>query len=288
MNKSKKKTYLILVLLMTALATKAQDYPWQEYMRYMTYSPRFFGPNAFPLPELRSGNIGNSIEIEVRAGYHTFKGDETKDIYGRILVPIADGRAGIEFNYTFWEYYFMTPETVKERHAAGQSWDRGSRGDLVISSFYKIFNNNKWLDLLWEAAFKTASGDRLADARYTDAATYWFDINAGFFLLKNADQSSFIRLQGLAGFYCWMTNDIVHRQNDAFLYSVGFSGRTKYLIFQADIVGFHGYKNNGDRPLILRTKMNYEFRKNSLSFRYKHGIHDYLYDSYSLAYIRAF
>ena len=285
---NKKTIFLSFLLLMTVLTTKAQDTPWPENMAYLIYSPRYFGPSAFPLPELRSGNIDKNIEVEVRGQYHTFKGDQTKDIYGRIYIPITEGLAGLEISYNIREYYDMTPETVIERHAAGQSWKDGARGDVIISTFYKVLKNNKWIDLLLEASLKTTTGKRLADARHTDAASYWFDLNTGFHLFKSANSSSFIRFQGLAGFYCWMTNDIIHRQNDAFLYSAGICGGVKKLTVQADMAGFYGYINNGDRPLILRTKLNYEYSKNIISFRYKHGIHDYLYDTYSLAYIRCF
>jgi len=246
------------------------------------------GPSAFPLPELRDGRIESRYEIEVRGEYHTFKGDQTKDLYGRLFIPVAEGRAGVEISYIFCEYYNMTRETVEERHAAGQTWKNGANGDLIISCFYKLFKNNKWADFLLEASLKTASGTRIADARFTDAAGYWFHLNTGCYLVKSADASSYIRLQGLAGFYCWMTNDIVHRQNDAFLYAVGLSSRYKNMTIHADIAGFYGYLNNGDRPLVLRTKLNYEYKKNILSFRYKHGINDYVYDTYSLAYIRCF
>jgi len=285
---NKKATCLIFMLLMIIITAKAQEGSWQEQMRYLIYSPRYFGPSAFPLPELRSGNIEKRMEVELGGQYHTYEGDQTKDIFGRIYIPVTEGLVGLEINYNFWEYYYMTPETVIERHAAGQSWKNGARGDLIISTFYKILKNNKRVDLLLEASLKTTTGKRLADARHTDAASYWFDLNTGFHLFKSPDSSSFIRFQALAGFYCWMTNDIVHRQNDAFLYSAGISGGAHNLIIQADIAGFIGYINNGDRPIILRTKLNYGFRKNILSFRYKHGIHDYLYDTYSIAYIRLF
>ena len=287
-NDYMKASYVLLTFLLVVTTAKAQDDPWQDYMRYLIYSPRYFGPNAFPLPELRGGRIEKRLEAEVRGEYHAFKGDQTKDVYGRIFIPVAEGRTGLEISYIFYEYYNMTPETVEERHAAGQYWKDGANGDVIISSFYPLFKNNKWVDCLIEASLKTASGNRIADARYTDAASYWFDLDAGCYLAKSADSSSFIRLQGIAGFYCWMTNDIAHRQNDAFLYVAGISSGYKNLTLNVDIAGFHGYFNNGDRPLILRTKLNYECKKNVLSLRYKHGMHDYLYDTFSFAYIRCF
>ena len=277
--------FMLLIMLTTAIA---QDEPWRENMKHMTYSPRFFGPNAFPLPELRSGYIENSWEVEVRGEYHTYPGDQTKNIYTRLFIPIAQGRAGFEFSYTFLEYYNMTPETVAERHASGQSWREGTKGDVIFSSFYNFTQHDRRSCLLFEATLKTTSGKRLSDARHTDAAAYWFDLNAGYYLFGSTHSTSFLRLQALVGFYCWMTNDIMHRQNDAFLFSAGSSAGYKNLTIQADIAGFYGYLNNGDRPFMLRTKLNYEYKKNIFSLRYKHGIHDFFYDTYSLAYIRRF
>ena len=282
------KTFAITLLFVFSTVAQAQDDPWQEYMKHMIYTPRYFGPNAFPLPELRNGFPDKRWELEVRGEYHTFKGDQAKDIYARMYAPVAGGRAGFEISYIFREYYNMTPETATERHAAGTHWDHGANGDVIFSSFYNLLKNNKRAGLLFEASFKTASGTRLADARYTDAANYWCDLNAGYYLFRSADSLKFVTLQALSGFYCWMTNDIVHRQIDAFLYSGGISGGYKNLTMQADIAGFNGYLNKGDRPVILRTKLNYEYKNNILSFRYKHGIHDYQYDTYSLAYIRCF
>jgi hypothetical protein len=261
---------------------------WRENMKNLQYAPRYFGPNAFPLPELRSGDIHTRWEAELRGEYHTCEGDRTKDLFARLFVPIANGRAGFEISYIFYEYYNMTPDMVKERHAAGTSWYNGAHGDVVVSSFYRLLKSDKWADIMAEATLKTASGNRLVDARFTDAATYWFNLNFGRDVLQNADKTSAIRLQGLLGFYCWMTNDPIHRQNDAFIYSGGVSGRHKGFSAQADIVGMFGYKNNGDRPIQLRTNVNYEYRKNILSFRYKQGMKDDLYDRFSIAYIRCF
>lgn len=283
--------YLLFILLTTSVTISkgfAQDADWHESMRDLQYSPRYFGPNAFPIPELRSGRIGTRWEAELRGEYHAYEGDRTKDVYARAFIPVAEGRAGVEIGCVVYEYYNMTQETVEERHAAGRYWEEGAQGDIVVSSFYQLLRSEKWADIMLEATLKTASGNRLADARYTDAATYWFDLNIGRYLYKSPDDRYSLRIQGLSGFYCWMTNDIVHRQNDAILYAAGISGVCRNFTWSADIAGFHGYKNNGDRPLQLRAKLNYEYRKNILSFRYGHGMKDRLYDSFSLAFIRCF
>ena len=43
---------------------------WREQMKYLVYSPRYFGPSAFPVPELRSGKVSTRYEIEARGEYH--------------------------------------------------------------------------------------------------------------------------------------------------------------------------------------------------------------------------
>ena len=144
------------------------------------------------------------------------------------------------------------------------------------------------MDIVVSANLKTASGGRLCDARYTDAASYWFDANLGRTLWKRKDVNASIRVQALEGFYCWMTNDVVNRQNDAFCYGAGVLGTYRGVSLDCNYAGFRGYRDNGDKPMILRTKLNYELKKNILSFQYKHGMKDHLYDSYSLAYIRCF
>jgi hypothetical protein len=266
----------------------SQNVAWRENLKLLQYSPRYFGPNAFPVPELRNGSQGSRIEAEIRGDYHFYEGDRTNNVFARLLIPVADGRAGLEVSWIVYEYYEMTRSTVEERHAAGPSWKTGAVGDVVISSFYRLLKNGRGTAMTFEAAFKTASGNRLADARYTDAATYWFDVNIGYPLYGSADSEYNVNIQGLAGFYCWMTNDIIHRQNDALVYSGGISGKCRNVTLAADIVGLFGYENNGDRPVQIRTKLNYEFSYNILSLRYKHGLKDNLYDSYSLAYIRCF
>ena len=285
---SKKNIITLCALLLFLSVVKAQEEnDWIDKIKLMTYSPRYFGPNAFPMPELRSGRINKKWEIEIRGENHFYPGDCTKDIFGRLFIPIADGRAGFEVSGVAWEYYNMKPATVEERHAAGRYWEQGVRGDFVFNSFYQL---PKWekVDIMSEIALKTASGKRLADARYTDAASYWLHINAGRDIFQSADSSLTVRLHGLLGFYCWMTNNLVHRQNDAPLYSFGIYAKRYNWSIQADIAGFHGYRHDGDCPMIFRSKLNYEFKEFMFSLGYRYGLNDYFYHTISLAVTKRF
>lgn len=280
--------FLVILIFVSYTSFIAADESWREQMKDLIYSPRYFGPNALPIPELRSGRIDTRWEAEVRGEYHHYKGDDTKDLYARLFIPIANGLAGVELYGVIREDYKMTDETRKERHAVETEPPVGCHGDFIISSFYQVLRNEKWCDIMVSANFKTASGNRVCDARYTDAGAYWFDASFGRNMYQNADKTASIRLQMMAGFYCWMTNDLIHRQNDAFMYGIGTSGHYKFASLSVDFSGYHGYKDNGDSPMALRTKLNFEYKKNILSFRYKHGMKDNLYDSYSIGYIRCF
>ena len=271
-------------LLFTQLA-KAED--WRDKTALLIYSPRYFGPSAFPIPTLRS-EVGTRIEAEIRGQYHYYTGDKTKDIFARIMIPFVKGKAGIEVSWLIKEKYKLTPETRDERFAVETESPIKYGGDIIFSSFFQILKNKKWVDLLISANIKTASGGRLCDARFTDAASYWFDLTAGKDLYTNPAGTFSLRAQAMAGFYCWMTNDIVHRQNDAISYGAGFIASYRNFKLSTDLSGFYGYENNGDRPIQLRNHLTYEIKKNIISLRYTHGMKDSLYKTYSIAYIRCF
>ena len=285
--KSVLSVWLLFGLIFSCgLTLSANDY--REQMEFLTYSPRYFGPNAFPIPVLRSGKVSDRYEIEARGEYHYFSGDKTTNLYTRALLPFFRGRAGVEVSVNLFEKYKMEPEIVEERHAIGPESPITCHGDVIISSFFQLLINEKWVDAMVNLNLKTASGGRVCDARYTDAATYWFDLTLGKNLIKPKENYFSLRVQAMAGFYCWMTNDIIHRQNDAVLYGIGLTGSYLNVTLSTDFSGFKGYKSNGDNSMAWRNNLRYEFRKNILSFRYNLGIRDNLYDTLSLGYIRCF
>ncbi len=273
--------------LLLSLPVQAGD-EWRENMTLLNYSPRYFGPNAFPMPELMGGQLPYRWEVELRGEYHTMEGDQTKDIFARLYIPIVKGRAGISISGVYQEWYETSPEVRDERHAVEVKQPIPCHGDIIVGCHYQVLRSEKWADVVVNATLKTASGGRLCDARYTDAAAYWFDCNIGRTLWHNEETNASFRVQGMAGFYCWMTNDMVHRQNDALTYGLGLQGTYRGFSLNCDYSGIRGYRGDGDKPMVVRAKLNYEIKKNILSFGYKHGIQDYLYDSFSLAYIRCF
>ena len=292
MNFNSKLIYGLFILVIfnhsKCLVAQEEYVDWREKMKELVYSPRYFGPNAFPLPDLHGGRLGTRWEIEVRGEYHYYTGDRTKDLFARLYIPVANGKAGVEIRGVGLETYQTDDETRDERHAYANQPPITCKGDIIITSFYQVLQSDKWCDITVSGSLKTASGNRLCDARYTDAASYWLEATAGRNLFQTADKTITFRMQGMFGFYCWMTNDIVHRQNDALLYGFGGSLNIRNLSLDANWSGFHGYEDNGDKPLTFRSKLNYEYKKNILSLRYNHGIRDFLHDTYSVGYIRCF
>lgn len=281
--------YLALFLCISFSAiSQEKTGGWWDKVPLLVYSPRYFGPNAFPIPELMGGRLSSRWEVEVRGEYHAMRGDQTQDVFARLYVPIAKGRAGITISGVIQEWYKTSPEVRDERNAVETESPFACRGDVILNCYYQVLRNEKWVDILVSANLKTASGGRLCDARYTDAAAYWFSGDLGRTLWEDDRMNASIRVTGQVGFYCWMTNSVVNRQNDAVSYGLGLQGTYRNFSLHCDYSGIRGYLDNGDRPMILRTKLNYEIKKNILSFGYRHGIQDFLYDSYSLAYTRCF
>ncbi len=278
--------FILAALFILTFNSKAED--WRDKTELLIYSPRYFGPLAFPMPQMRDGNVSKRYEVELNAEYHHYSGDKTSDIMARFLLPFIRGRAGIEVTWYIREKYKLTPETRDERFAVETESPNKYSGDIIVSSFFQVLRSERWADIVVSANLKTASGGRLCDARFTDAAAYWFDVNLARNLWKSADQKSCIRLQALAGFYCWMTNNMIHRQNDAVAYGVGLTGTYRHFTLATDLTGFHGYENNGDRPLHWRNRLSYDIKNNLISFRYTHGLKDRLYESFSLGYARCF
>lgn len=257
-------------------------------MEKLIYTPRYFGPNAFPIPEVRSGKIEDKYKIEFRYDYHHADGDETQDLFGRLYVPFGK-RAALELSGVIFENYHMTEDLMKERYAFNPASTDGSCfGDLIINSMFQLLESEKWFDATLTAGFKTASGSKLIDARYTDAAAYWFDISMGRNILDSGDPENYVKLVGMGGFYCYMTNRPENRQNDAWLVGGGIKTRMNHVFVDVDLRGFCGYWEDGDNPLLLHSTLKYSIKQHSLFARYQYGLNDYIYQTYSGGYSFSF
>ncbi len=278
---------LFCFILISSLTCFAQD--WRDDMEKLVYTPRYFGANAFPIPEVRSGRISDKYEIEVRYDYHKAKGDKTQNIFGRFFAPFGKGVAALDVRWIPFEYYKTSEAVRKERNAVNLSPQGDeAHGDVVVIAMFQLLKSKKWLDAEASLGLKTASGNMLVDARHTDAASYWVDIHLGKDLFSNEKQKLNLRLALMGGFYCYMTNNLVHRQNDAWMLGGGFKFQVENIFLDVDVRGFDGYWNQGDQPMLFYTKLKYAYKNHAVYFRYQDGLHDYIYQTYSGGYAFSF
>jgi hypothetical protein len=119
-------------------------------------------------------------------------------------------------------------------------------GDFYFSTLIQLSKDRKFPNTMLRLATKTASGNQLEGARYTDSPGYFFDLSFSKELAKT--ESGMFRPFGLAGFYTWQTNDELNLQNDAFLYALGADYERNSMMFSASWSGYSGYKTNATNP----------------------------------------
>ena len=100
------------------LSAKAEG-SWRDKMEGLIYAPRYFGPNAFPAPEMYGGKLPTRWAVEVKGDFHQMKndGDDTQDIYASLYIPIAKGKASVKIQGVIREFY-ETSEAVRDEQRA--------------------------------------------------------------------------------------------------------------------------------------------------------------------------
>jgi hypothetical protein len=251
---------------------------WSKYMRY---SPRYFGPNALPIPEIINGKIGKHTEIMLAADYHHHKNDPTQNIFTRIEIPIVKNKANLEIHVVPIEFYNMDSSLRIERRTFNKEGKGTAGGDIYVNQHIQLLSQHRSLpDANLRIGLRSASGTMLRHARYTDAPGYFFDLGLGKNIYQHPTDSSFVRIYASAGFYCWHTNEDDLRQNDALMFGGGIDWKTKSWLLSLQTAGYVGYINNGDKPLVARAKIHKKITPHITTFLHlQHGIHDFYYTS---------
>lgn len=287
--------FLIIFLFSSALVyPQGEDYSWwnlkhgwQEGMKgwrmWLIISPEYLGPNALPVPELKTGLIPEKGEFEFGTGLHFKTGDPTQDLSARCLIPFAHSRVAIEIYGVMVEKYQMSETIRDERFARDKDGKGVAQGDLYFSTLAQLVKGRKFPDTMARFTCKTASGGAYSAARVTDSPGYFFDFNFS----KNIPGKigSEWTPTAMLGFYSWQTNDELNLQNDAFLYGAGLNYRFYKWQFSSSFSGFHGYKNNGDRPIVLTTGVKKDIGQKTLRIQYFHGLNDWEYDTFKFSFI---
>lgn len=249
--------------------------PWPNYI---TLSPGFMGPNALPVPEVRGAIISDSAFFKVRYDQHGGFGDNTQNIFTELYVPVLKNKVAFNCWMVPFEKYAMDTITRDSRGARYESGKGTAIGDFCFASIINIFKEKKYLPATTlECTIKTASGNNLSNARFTDSPGYLFTVHSSKSIFKKEKYAYLINVN--TGFYSWQTNKERHRQNDAFVYGLTLSMQHPSFGFSTGIKGYEGYINDGDRPVVFFANGYKNYGKIQLSLNLQYGVKDFPYQS---------
>ena len=250
-------------------------------------APAFFGPNAFPVPDMLDGRTCSTLRIETAGdAFWGYEKDWTADLSARINIPLWTPRV----NLSVWmpavvEWYWMTTErqhTCRIQDSIPISGHEA--GDVHFSIDIHLLREARIApDIAFRAGCKTASGGSYDKARYYDTPGYWFDaaigksmyIGRGGKVTTGHDGNTLVelRLAGSLGFLCWQTDN--GRQNDAVMYGVQLLAKAEYVSLRATWGGYVGWEQYGDRPMTLKVQLAGHVKGFEPFLAYQYGIKDY-------------
>lgn len=257
--------------------------------QYIVLSPGYLGPNALPVPEIKTGRMEEDLTATVGGDLHYSKGDDTKNLSTKIHIPFGSKMISLDLWGVPTEYYKMSNETRDERLARDSIGKGFSTGDFYFGTQIVVLKETKRrLGFLVNLVARTASGNNMGNARFTDSPGYYFDGSFGKSFLVNNRFFSELRFFGMGGFYVWQTNDVRSRQDDAFLFGGGAEVYAGSFKLNTALGGYSGYQKNKDRPLVYRAILTKKTLKTDFIFSYQVGLRDFKYNTFSFAISRHF
>lgn len=266
---------------------------YTHWTNYIIYSPYYLGPNALSVPHSEKGRIKSQIEFKTEYVSHFSSGDKTQNLFISLYVPIVKDIIAVEFYGVPFESYNMDYETILERRVRYLDGKGTANGDFYFSTIIQILKKEKLPEIAFRMAFRTASGNNLGSARYTDAPGYFFDFSLGKDFIFGKKDQFLIRPQGMIGFYVWQMNLPDNKQNDAILYGFGADLQYKSWFINNAIEGYSGYfgedlvvvgdKENlipfKDRPMLYKIDAGKELGWIRLSIGYQLAFYHFQYDN---------
>jgi hypothetical protein len=248
------------------------------------YSTAWFGPNAFPVPELTDALIPASTTFDITADYYFGFGDQTKNGYFRIEIPLLSEKIAFKLWSGFLENYELTPELAAIRGVESDKRTGKANSDIYVQTRILLKKETGlWPSIILNSTLKTTSGTENFAKRYYNTSGYYFDIEAGKSFRVNSAISDYVRLAGTLGFLCWETDNFT--QNEGPMY--GFKLKTGKNKFNYEI-GLRGYSgwmsshsaygsNYGDKPVAGFTKLTFLTQHLNYYIQYQQGFRDYPY-----------
>lgn len=272
-----KNLFIYLILLTTVISNiNAQT---------VKYSSAWFGPNANPVPEFTDGRIPQKTTISLMADYYFGYGDETKNGYFKIEIPLVSERVSFKIWSTVFEHYKVTPELSAYREMNGNLSGK-SNGDFYVQTRISLLKEKKTAPaIILNSTLKTASGTNFNERRYFDTPGYYFDMEIAKSIYTKSKFINEIRAVGNLGFLCWETTG--SSQNDAPMYGAKLIIGNKKWNLDNTISGYWGWIHTnkklsplgdyGDAPLVYNSKITFKSEYMDYFAQYQYGINDFPY-----------
>jgi hypothetical protein len=290
-----KKIILLLCCFVPLLAISQVDYSWWNKLHgwqpgmpgwrsYLIISPGYMGPNALPVPEVKKGIVEAGNNVEFGMDFHFMKGDPTQDLFARYYRSIADNKVAIEFYGVIVEHYAMSTAIRDKRFARDFDGKGFTNGDLYFSTLIQVIKGKKFPDTMLRMACRTASGNQLDAARFTDSPGYFFDLSFSKEYVGNSEKYSFLPFASV-GFNSWQIYDDVNVQDDAYMYGIGGEVKCSRWTFTNSLSGYSGYKKVHDQPIVYTFDLKHSYKNHAIRLQYLHGFRDWNYNTIKLSLI---
>ena len=294
------KLILLAFLSFGCMAVNAQDDDWTWWNElanwdgktlwqyYFTYSPRYFGPNAFPVPKMGDGKVPENLIADAAIEQYFGFGDNATDLNLRVDIPLYPKYVNLAVWMVPVEYYNTSIEVRNERLMRTKDPKGFAVGDVYFQTGIQIMRDRpKAPDIMINITLKTASGGPLSAARYYDTPGYFFDATVGkTFTFEKRKHLQSVSISGRVGFLCWQSIRADHAmQDDAVIYGVRVGLTANNWQYEMDFSGYNGWIHNGDCPMVLRGQVCRNFKRgNSLYVGGLLGFQDYRYFAVSVGY----
>lgn len=274
LNKVRIFTYIFAVISSLIVNINAQT---------VKYAPAWFGPNANPVPEFTDGRIPAKTSISLMGDYYFGYGDETKNGYFKIEIPLVAERVSFKIWSTVFEHYKVTPELSDYRQMNGNLSGK-SNGDFYVQTRISLLKEKKYAPaIILNSTLKTASGTNFNERRYFDTPGYYFDVEFAKSVYTKGKFINELRAVGNLGFLCWETTG--SRQNDAPMYGVKIIAGNQNWKLDNTLSGYWGWMHTsatygadyGDAPLVYAAKLTIMRSKMDYFAQYQYGINDFPY-----------
>jgi hypothetical protein len=280
------KRFLPIILLLAFGVAKAQtEIVNPDFDVPTKIAPAYFGPNAFPVPDMLDGRTSSELKLELYGdcflGTTTgnVSDDITGDLFAKLTIPLFTPKANLTVWMPIFEYFYTSAELNALRRLPEpynkQALQGMDSGDVYVSADISVLSQEKHhIDMAARAVLKTASANQYAKGRCYDAPGYFFDVALGRGFAFDGGTHT-LRVAASGGFLCWQTDN--GRQNDAVMYGAMVAYTYKNFTIDTTFGGYAGWERDGDCPMTLKTNLSYRIGDLSLRVGHQVGFKDWPY-----------